>query len=252
MTTINTKNMILHVGFHKSGSTFIQNYFENHTDVFFSRKILADFIHDFRQEIPPFEQQTEQEHIFLSDMRLTVNSWGKTELERIENQSAATNVCEIQKEIAVKLKERFPSARILITHRSKDQLIPSLYSQYLLNGGTKSYHAFAKKSSDILMLFDYEYIIHLYSELFGSENTVVFSYDELKTDPEIFISKICTAFQIPVQPQELKVINPSLRKKSKINRRYINLFVHFSLKIVPKSRRNIYFRNYINRLILKH
>jgi hypothetical protein len=243
------KKIILHVGFHKTGSTFVQNYFEKHPDVFFSRKILADFVEDFNSEIPPFLEEIDEEFVFLSDMRLTVNTWGQTELERVNSQnSSLSQIRESQKEITLNLKNRFPTAKILITIRNKVELTTSLYSQYLLNGGRKSFLAFKKESESIEKFFDYDYVQKLYSDHFGFPNVHVINYAELKTNPEEFLKKICLINDFPYCPEYDQVVNPSLSEKSKIKRKIMNNIVYYLLFFAPKSKRNRYFQGYLTRI----
>lgn len=242
------KKIVLHVGFHKSGSTLIQNYFEEHPGVFFSREILTGFIEDYNSEVPTFENELQEEFIFLSDMRLTVNSWGQTEIERINSEQLSFDeIRDIQKEIAHKLKQRFPSAEILITTREKEQLLDSLYSQYVLNGGRKSLTNFKNDSNAVNALFDYDFVENLYKEIFGSSKVCQLSTNELKVSPINYIKKVCAVFELPFLETELKIVNPSLSRKVKTKMMYKNRLVHYVLLLVPKSKRNTYFKKYIQK-----
>lgn len=249
---VNEKNILLHVGFHKSGSTFVQNYFEQHPSVFFSRSILANFIHDHQKEIPPFEHLTEHKYIFLSDMRLTVNSWGKTEFERIRSNSfSQINIQKIQEQIAINLKNRFPHAKILITIREKEQLLPSLYSQYIINGGTKTFRSFKQDPPHIRTLFDYENVGNIYKRIFGVSNVYILPYKLLKQNPDNYIQSICSIGNFPYSPQNFKIINSSLSSQKLIWTRIMNICVTYSLFLFPKTKRNKYFSKYVNQLVSK-
>ena len=240
------KKIILHVGFHKSGSTFVQNYFEKHPDIFFSREVLKDFISDYHAEIPQVESLVEQDFIFLSDMRLTVNSWGQSEFERVNSNGLSLNdIRKVQKEIALKLKERFPQAEVLITTRDKEQLLDSLYSQYLLNGGRKSVLKFKADSKNIEILFDYGYIIVLYREIFGAKQVHQFSFNKLKENSSKYVEEICSINDFPFKNDNFKIVNESLSKTAKRKIRLRNSIVYYLLFLLPKSSRNTYFKKFI-------
>ena len=246
------KRIVLHVGFHKSGSTLIQNYFENHPEVYFSREKLARFIDDYNSEVPQFENEQQEKFIFLSDMRLTVNSWGQSEIERINSEKLTNDeVKKIQRDIAVKLKERFPSALILITLRDKNQLINSLHSQYILNGGRKSLEKFKMDSKNIDVLFDYKFVENLYSEIFGSDQVCQLNSNELSINPTAYLKEVSIACDFPFHEAELKVVNPSLTISRKNRMMCRNRFVYYVLLLLPKSKRNNYFKKYIEKQIEK-
>jgi hypothetical protein len=247
------KPIVIHIGFHKSGSTFIQNYFEKHPDVFFSRKILSDFVQNHTTKIPNFENEIMENFIFLSDMRLTVNSWNKTEIERIEDANfSEAEVRNIQLAIAKKLHSRFPSAKILITFREKSELLAPLYFQYLLNGGTKTYSKFSKDSFGVDVLFDYDFIEKIYTDIFGLENIKIISFNKLKENPQQFIQSICEMYNILFIVSDFSSVNASLssHKQSKI--RAINKIVFTLLWLFPKSQRDIIFKRYISWLIKRY
>ena len=115
------------------------------------------------------------------------------------------------------LEELFPAAKILITVREQLSMIDSLYRQYVNQGGTASFRKFMDMPPPKPVSFDpaflcYDKVVERYRSLFGAGNVKVVLYEEIKAQPEKFISGVA-AFLGVSPPGEIKIqqnVNRSL------------------------------------------
>lgn len=89
---------------------------------------------------------------------------------------------------AQRLKAIFPEARILCSIRNQLAILPSVYMQYLLRGGTMDHvRFFAGESTVGYFGFDpdhflYHHLVGLYREIFGPRNVLVMTQESLRKD----------------------------------------------------------------------
>ena len=89
---------------------------------------------------------------------------------------------------AQRLREILPQARVLISVRHQLKVLPSIYSQYVLRGGTQTYPEFFAGEDRLSYLgfspdhFCYDRLVALYQDLFGAENVYVLPQESLKAD----------------------------------------------------------------------
>lgn len=248
-------NILIHVGFHKTGSTFIRDYFASHSEVQCLQEEITSFA-NFPESNASILSQINFKHtaVFITNMRLTVNSWGQTAWERIYGGNSLTKdvIQQKQKTIALELKKAFPDAKILISTREISNLKQSLYSQYILNRGIKSLIDFLADENYIDFLFDFEYVQKIYGDIFGKENVIGIKYETLKNNPKNFLSEICRVINIPYQEKPIEKVNPSLSPSALKKRRLKNKIVHFFLVLFPLPYRNYWFQKYIQSNTSKH
>ncbi|SPH24404.1 hypothetical protein DEA8626_03456 [Defluviimonas aquaemixtae] len=89
---------------------------------------------------------------------------------------------------ARRLKAIAPDARILISVRSQQSILTSVYMQYLLRGGTMSPQLFFAGDPELGFHgfrpehFEYHRLIGLYQQLFGAENVHMITQESLVSD----------------------------------------------------------------------
>lgn len=81
-----------------------------------------------------------------------------------------------------------PEARILISIRSQLKILPSVYMQYILRGGTMTPAQFFSGEAELGYFafraehFEYDRLVGLYQSLFGAANVHVMTQESLKAD----------------------------------------------------------------------
>ncbi|MEX5730259.1 hypothetical protein Ga0609869_003612 [Rhodovulum iodosum] len=98
-----------------------------------------------------------------------------------------------------RLAETFPDARIMIGTREQKALLVSLYYQYVRRGGTLGIDAFlppeaprpAFRPRVRLDHFEYDLTLEAYATRFARENLLVMPMELLQRDPDAYIARLC-------------------------------------------------------------
>ena len=102
------------------------------------------------------------------------------------------------KEIADRLVEVFPGARVLVVVREQRSMIVSTYKQYVREGGALSPSKFmlppTSRSLRVpwfdLRHFEYHHLLGYYRRLFGPEAVLALAYEQFVADPRAFVDRI--------------------------------------------------------------
>ena len=103
-------------------------------------------------------------------------------------------------QVARRLREVFPQGRVLIVVREQKALLSSLYRQYVRNGGTYTIEQFLGGGDEAigwaplcrLPFFEFDRLVAFYQELFGREGVLALPMELLKKDQEDFLARIAT------------------------------------------------------------
>lgn len=91
---------------------------------------------------------------------------------------------------AERLAQIAPQARILISVRNQMRILPAVYMQYIVRGGTMPYDLFFEGAKTVGYHgfapehFQYDRLVAKYQTLFGAENVHVLTQESLKADME--------------------------------------------------------------------
>lgn len=157
--------MIIHVGYPKSGSSFLQkNVFPNLTlnkyfDVDITRKLLKNLIQD---DDIDYKRPTLEKGLYSSENLLTIGN------PQVNKRTS----------IAKRLKEAGFN-KVIILIRNQKTMIDSFYRQYIQDGGCVSFN-FYLENFVILNVLHYNKTINLYRKIFSQENIKVIMVETLK------------------------------------------------------------------------
>ena len=187
------KKVFIHVGLHRTGSTFLQKHVFPKLDV--------NFIHvdakNLKNKFP------------LKDGKINLISSENFSGSPLNFESKNYGVDERYK-LADKLKENYPDAEILLVLRECSSWKKSLYNQYVKGKRYISKEYFNKKFGNNFLNFK-EYIKYL-ENLFGTMNVHVFVYEDLKYDHQRFVNKICRVIGVETPKIKNVIYNKSLTK----------------------------------------
>lgn len=151
-------------------------------------------------------------------------------------------------EKAKRLKYIFgENTQILVVLRNQKALIESLYKETIRFGYPGSFHEYLKylwiyKDRNFLYEFCFDKIIHLYSELFNSNNVHILFFEDLKKNPKNFLQNISTAIGVDYYKLDLskeynkQLNNKELYIKREINKKYPHTFGKGKYSIVDNHR----------------
>ncbi|MCB9185945.1 MAG: sulfotransferase [Flavobacteriales bacterium] len=185
----------IHIGFPKTGSTFLQQYLNAHPNVVYSYDELDDYKRTGMLDIRQRAILDGQVRV-ISGEQLSLWAGGLIE-EDPESDRLNYDGKKQQKYVAETLMHSAPNAKVLIVLRSPRSLLVSVYSQYISKGGSEEFEPFLNRLGvKICRLYDYQYTIELYQSLFGSENVLVLPFELLDTDTSQFLSVIEEFFEL--------------------------------------------------------
>lgn len=203
----NTKDVLIHIGYHKTASTWLQNeLFIDESSVFrpISKKAkgVASLANLFFKSsdghiLSSFDDNTEEierERQTIFQKKSFKNKIAVLSHERLSGNPHSGGFDS--KIIANRLKNVFPDAKILIVIREQKSFILSNYMQYLSIGGYKSISEYLQTDYDgKIPFFSAEHIryyplIQYYQQLFGTEKVLVLPYEMFKLTPEAFVEKL--------------------------------------------------------------
>jgi len=229
----------IHIGYHKAASSWLQSFLFNNREIGF----ISPFL---REEIGEMI-------IYPNGLEFSAGLCASVFREKIERAIASNLVPVISyerlsgnphsggydsKEIADRLKQVFPDAKILIIIREQMSMIVSTYKQYIIEGGVCGPARYLKPTVEgrgrlpffSLNYFQYHRLIRYYIDLFGRNNVLVLPFELFRNNPDYFISKIAAFYSIsPCNKQICRFfnvrINPSLSGIAIFAKRFFNFFV---------------------------
>ena len=136
---------------------------------------------------------------------------------------------------AVRIKKIFSNAKIWICIRRQTELLASLYMSYIRRGGTQNIDIFL---SDIftrttrneifnpINLFEYKKIIKVFSKLFGDENIKILYFEKFIEDSRMVANDIAHHynFEIDLNSVNFNPVNISYRDNTKKLALFLNRF----------------------------
>jgi RNA binding exosome subunit len=235
-------NVLLHIGFPKAGSTYLQNWYSTHSSIFYKRTGVAGFLSDW--DIARYAESEGDLHkwFVLSSEDLSV--WaGRMNIVTLENKDNF-DVKQYQTKLADTLYALYPNAKVLICTRGFEAILHSMYNQNVSIGGIHSFQEFSRKFNQFLAeSYDYTFTIELYKNRFGN-NTIVLPMELLRDDSKKFISIIEDALGIEHEEFSSKAFNASVDKNLLYTYLKVSGTIHFLLSILPYSYRWYFFKKY--------
>ncbi len=231
------KNHVIHLGFPKTATSWLQRFIFNNSDIKLQavkRHLIAENI------IYPSDLEYNRDltrEIIFSEIEEIEDS-GKRAIISHENLvGGIINGGYYNFNIANRLKDLFPNAKIILVIRNQADIIFSSYLQYVKSGGKcKLDRLFNPPIDGILPMFRYEYfefhrLIKLYQDNFGKGNVLVLPYEQFVKDPKEYVIQVRDFMEIDL-PKSLpfkSLENKSMRGMTIPLKRLTNrLVTHYS------------------------
>lgn len=190
------KDIVFHIGFHKTGTTWLQKqYFSN-----------PNYFHVINNYAQPWNDELMQNIINVDSFSFNIEK--VKEFITTRSSKELINVITAErlsghpisgaydaKDIAYRLNKIEPKAKVIVTTREPKSFIVSVYKQMVREGFCGSSHDFLfknnwKTSNRSRSYFLQEEIINTYKSVFGKDNVLILSFNEFKKDKKTYISKI--------------------------------------------------------------
>ncbi|MEM8807732.1 MAG: hypothetical protein AAGF01_17065 [Cyanobacteria bacterium P01_G01_bin.38] len=200
------KQILIHIGYHKTGSTFLQDLVFSSEEYGFSSPWDVKEYFENIISVNPFAYRSSQTRSFF--IAKIESAWTRSLVPVLSCEALSgdpwkrgCNSGFNNKLAADRLAEAFPEGRILIVIRAQASMIFSLYrhsirsfwsmsiEDYLeQSGGDKGLHYFDPLFR--LEYLEYNWLIEYYQKLFGQENVLVLPYEGLKLRNSDFLEKL--------------------------------------------------------------
>lgn len=217
---------IFHIGYHKTGTTWFQKYYypavknAEYVDHILTRKIFLDKKEFDAPDLDKLKLEPGKTYIFChEELSGNIHTGGMNSF--------------VTKGMASRIRDSYPSARIVIFIRNQIDMIASCYSQYVKEGGTYNvkryvFHKdFKKIFRSALFSFDhfnYYNIVDHYVKLFGRNNVKIFLYEDFAHDTENFIRKFEEGLELESSLFDQVKPNAGYRRSIMTLARMINVF----------------------------
>ena len=178
--------IILHVGMHKTGTTFFQwNVFPfvnaNYLWHIFYRSWLKDVL-NLKKE-PDYEKIKEKLSNVLSNEKINIISE-----ENIYTYQFTKDDDRFKR--LDRIKKIFPEAKIIFGHRKKEDSLVSWYVEYVAVGGTLDFQGFLDNYMNMDKLDYMPYVKKLY-DYYGKENVFIHRLDDLRKNQDKLVKDMC-------------------------------------------------------------
>ena len=177
--------IVIHIGLHKTGTTFLQQ------EIF--------------SKIPNINYQNTV-NLTTKVVPNVINVFSDENLDG--GSYRLFNIAGQRYTILKNLHALFPDAYIILCLRDKDAWLQSAYKQYAMAYFGYTFLEYFRKFDKRVLDFDV-YVKYLQS-LFGVDNVLVTSYENLKNEPEEFVDRICSFIGVDAPTFENQIVYPSL------------------------------------------
>lgn len=196
-------SIVIHIGYHKSGSTYLQK------SVFPYLPVNYIFLAGYKRHVLNLVES--QKHF---DKKYLVN-WADSEIDRKykHNKHGVTIISHEELSghphghrrvdpfaTARNLKHAFPNAKILITIRNQLDYLLSIYTYRVAIKGqeSRSLEKFLGEEGKLGLFskLEYDKLAEYYTSLFGGENILVLPLEMLRTKPQIFHNELADFLKV--------------------------------------------------------
>ncbi|WP_370030251.1 hypothetical protein [Qipengyuania mesophila] len=177
--------LLLHPGFHKTGTTWLQSQFFSRSELFhalYTHQEIDDLI------ARPHDLDFDTERVRLEiQSRRSRSSGNRVDVISAEDLSGYPfNGGRDSKTNADRLYSVLDDVKVLLTVRSQKEMLQSFYMQYLQRGGRRKFTEFVEYNCEPGLFWfdldhlDYSRLTNYYASLFGAENVLVLPQEYLK------------------------------------------------------------------------
>lgn len=193
------KKLLIHIGYHKTASTFLQEkVFSNQQNGFYTQWSRSDY-YDKLILVNPFSFDGVQTRSFFEPGIREADQKSLTPV--ISEEAFSGNIYQggyNDKSLAERLQSTFPEAKILIIIREQSSIIKSIYQERIRSSLAVSIQDFLEQPEPTtgfnpwfkLEYLEYHWLIAHYQNLFGRDNVLVIPYEMLKHQKSEFLDKI--------------------------------------------------------------
>jgi hypothetical protein len=233
MAALQMSRCLLHIGYAKAGSSFLQRWFAAHPEFVYRHQGLHGFSRT--PEISAYADATPAGPAWFVTSDEDLSFW-KGPVEPVGLGMRAYDVRAHQRRVCEILGDLFPGATVLIVTRGFASVIGSAYSQYVRAGGVLTFMDFMASTADLMVDFwNYDFLVELYEKKFGKENVVVLPYERLQQNSAEFLRLLAARLGVAPHPSGVERVNPALDARSLERIRRFSFAVTRAISPLPRA-----------------
>lgn len=243
------ENVLIHIGYHKTASTWLQmDIFNKNKNLFAAlspdQLLPSRLKHKFWGDeegflLNPFDTNQSIIQKELAQLCATQSAENKIQVFSHEGLSGAPHGGgQNAQSVLIRLQKTFPSAKILIVIREQRSWVFSNYFQYLKGGGMHRLKDYLKSPNYDLKRphftphhICYHHLIKAYMDAFGNNKVLVLPYEQLEENPEMFLQRLgeFLGIEIPYFAQQTQLRRNVVKNHAHAYRmRHLNKFIYSS------------------------
>lgn len=181
-------NTLLYIGYPKTGSTYLQEWFSKHPAIHYNGKTIGGFGNAW--DIEKYAQNPDAHHDYYVLKCSAIGMRGMVD-DTVESAYTIQRIYAYQDKLANTLFKLFPEGKILLITRGFSSMLSSAWSEYIVSGGLLSFDEFYKQySQGIVASYNYDRIVRLFREVFGERNVIALPYELLRDEPLEYLSTL--------------------------------------------------------------
>jgi Sulfotransferase family len=219
---------LLHIGYHKTGTTWLQRHVFGDSETGFSQMGGAQRL----IAVNPFDFRPKRIRKQMGRKIDQAQAQGLVPVLSSERLSGEPHFGGYDSElIADRLAAVFPDARILVVVREQTSMFLSIYKEYIRRGGAASLRQYLAAPRDGYWMpqfrfefLEYHRLIARYQKLFGAESVMVLPYELLLAQPGTFLGQIGEFVGLPVVEPQVRRLNVSFSAFALALKRHANRY----------------------------
>ena len=232
-----------HIGFHKTGSTWLQKKVFTSNNGF---NLLNDFVTPWKDPIIKYLVYTEFDKFKPSKLNVLVkNKYRENQIniisaERLSGHPLSDHLDT--KIIAKKISLSFPNAFIIIVTRDLNSFINSTYKQVVKRGYPENFKKYLLRynsSNDKKFYFNNENTVKYYKNIFGNNNILELKFDDFKNEKDHFLNALSDFLNITSSlkiKEKNEIINKTFSNRRIRSIQFLNLLTNSKFKSNSKRR----------------
>ena len=230
---------LVHIGYHKTGSRWLRHLFFGNPATGYGWVDKSGEEHPVRRLVRarPLEFDAEASRAEFEPLLAEIVEAGLQPIVSFERLSGNPfSGGYDSKEIADRLAQVFPDARILVVVREQRSMIVSTYKQFVREGGAMSVTKFMQPPTSRSMripwfdfrYFEYDHLLGYYRRLFGADRVLALPYEQFRSDPRSFVERLAGFAGRPLTAKQLDALpfdsreNPGPPATAIAARRWLN------------------------------
>lgn len=195
------KQLVFHIGHHKTGTTWLQrNYFEGTAEFNLLNSYIAPWDDELCQALISTNDSNLSKKII--DQRSKSDKVNVITAERLSGHPISGGYD--MENIANCILDISADSKIIISTRSPDSFISSVYHQMIREGYRGKFNDFLyenhwKTAGPKKDYFSQKKILSKYIDLFGADNVLVLSFEEFKQNKKSYITKLNNFLEVDIR-----------------------------------------------------